>query len=47
MCWTGAHLLPSTMKENVLPTTATAHSRLATASFFTFRLFFVMTIFSF
>ena len=35
ICCTGAHLLPNTGKERVLPATATAHRRAATASFFT------------
>ena len=33
MCCTGAHLLPNTGNENMLPTTATAHSTPARASF--------------
>ena len=33
MCCTGAHLLPNTGKEKVLPTTATAVRTLARASF--------------
>ena len=35
ICCTGAHLLPNTGKENMLPTTAMTHSIPATASFFT------------
>ena len=35
MCCTGAHLLENTGKENMLPTTATAHSIPVRASFLT------------
>ena len=42
MCCTGAHLLPKTGKESVLPATATAHSSPATAIFSSLIFFFIL-----
>ena len=44
MCWTGAHLLPNTGKEKVLPTTATATRMPAMANFFVELLFIIKTL---
>jgi len=47
MCCTGAHLLPKMGKLNTLPTTASAHSIPARASFFTERFFMGIAPFDF